>query len=114
MTYGSGSSSIATDPNNFITKPFNYYLYQIAACLHELLYYRRSELFLEDVDLSETFNHCTVLLYYAHPNLKHRSSMGMHTDIAYNKHGMYILTQNSQAENTPTVIITIGDSRELK
>ena len=73
VKYVTDSYSIATDPNNFVTKSFNYYLYQIATCLHELLYYRRSELFWEDVDLSKTFNHCTVLLNYAHPKLKHHS-----------------------------------------
>ena len=40
--------------------------------------------------------------------------MGMHTDIMYNKDGICIPLRNSQAENTPTVIITIGDSKELK
>ena len=40
--------------------------------------------------------------------------MCMHADITYNKYGVYMPPQNSQAENTPTIIITIGDSRELK
>ena len=35
VTYSTDSSSVSTDPNIFVTKPFKYYLYQIDACLYE-------------------------------------------------------------------------------
>ena len=65
-------------------------------------------------DLSETFNHCTVLLYYAHPNFKKRAKMGYHTDVMYNHKGIYLEKQNGQKTNTLTVKVNIGDGRKLK
>ena len=32
----------------------------------------------------------------------------------YNHKGVYLDKQNGQKENTPTVVVTIGDSRKLK
>ena len=89
---GTGSSSIGAEANNFVTRPFNYYLHRIARYLHNTIYYRRSEFNLDLADLSETFNHCTVVLYYAHPYFKKRGKMGYHTDAMYNHKGIYLET----------------------
>ena len=40
--------------------------------------------------------------------------MGFHTDCTYNHCGLYVEKQNGQKENTPTVIVNIGDNRNLK
>ena len=40
--------------------------------------------------------------------------MGFHTDIAYSHAGVYVEKLNGQKENTPTVIVNIGDKRNLK
>ena len=116
VTYGigSGSNSTGSKALNFVTKPFNYYLHRISKYLHYTLYYRRSEFNLETSNLSETFNHCTLLLYYAHPTFKKEAKMGYHTDVTYNHKGIYLAKLNGQKENTPTVIVNIGDSRKLK
>ena len=68
ITYGigSGSNTIGGGSLTCVTRPFNYYINQIASYLHKTLYYRRTEFLLNESDLSEQFNHCTVLLYYAH------------------------------------------------
>ena len=109
MVYGSISSTVTIYSNNFVTKHINYYLYTYTS-----LYIIGEVKSLEDVDLSETFNHCTILLYCDHPNLKYHSSIRMHTDIVHNHDGIYMPAQSSQAETTPTTIITTGDSRSLK
>ena len=74
---------------------------------------RRNELQLEWMDLSTVFNHCTALLYYSHPLLKKEAVMPFYCDVTYNHKGDYVDHMNEQVENTPTVIITIGDSRYL-
>ena len=115
MTYGvhSGNQAVGTDPNNFITKPFNYYILKISDFIYNLLLKKRVEFDLQTIDLSLEFNHCTKLLYYAGSNLKKCSSMGFHTDITYNHDGIYLKFKNGQKENTPTVIVVIGDHRDL-
>lgn len=115
MTYGvlPGYHAVGSDVNNFVTKPFNYHLHRMSDYLHDLLLDKRFELDLETIDLSYPFNHCTKLLYYAGINLKNSSSMGYHCDITYNHSGIYVKTKNGQAKNTVTVIVIIGDSRNL-
>ena len=36
--------------------------------------------------------------------------MGFYCDITYNHNGIYIKSTNEQMNNTPTVIVVIGDS----
>ena len=60
------------------------------------------------------FNHCTILIYYAGSGLKGKSSLGYHTDCVYSPvSGEYVSNKNTQVENTPAVIYSIGDVREL-
>ena len=60
------------------------------------------------------FNHCTVLIYYAGLGLKDKSSLGYHTDCVYSPvSGEYVSNKNTQLENTPAVIYSVGDEREL-
>ena len=115
MSYGVNfvSHDVGADPNKFITKPFNYHLHKIADYIYNLLITKRVQLDLQTVDLTNIFNHCTKLLYYAGDKLKKCASMGFHTDITYNHDGIYMKAQNGQKENTPTVIVVIGDNRNL-
>ena len=61
-----------------------------------------------------SFNHCTVLLYYHKNEESPNNLLGFHTDIVYSRTtGEYIPSKNSQTEDTPTCIVTIGGSRNL-
>ena len=40
--------------------------------------------------------------------------MHFHCDVTYNHKGQYVDHMNEQVENTPSVIITLGDDRDLK
>ena len=115
FTYGYNkcNSSVNTDPLNFVTKPFTYYLHMLSKTIHALLVERQEELNLEGLDLSTPFNHCTALLYYAGPTLKPLSYMPFHCDVTYNHKGKYVTSLNEQVENTPSVIISLGDDRQL-
>ncbi len=66
MTYGFES----VPGSNKVTRPFNYYMRKIVRYIHNTMYYRRSEFNLNSADLSEEFNHCFMLLYYAKQVLK--------------------------------------------
>jgi hypothetical protein len=115
-TYGfnNGSNSIGNDPNKYITKPFDNDMKIIATYIHQLIYVHRKELMLCKFKLCHTFNHCTILNYHAGRNIKPKLSMGYHCDFKYDLNGELIKSRNTQVLNTPTVVITTGQSRMLK
>ena len=109
-----GNVSVGTDPHNFVTRPMCPYMKGISHKLHELLVSNRDYFNLGTVDLTAPFNHCTVLIYYADKGTKRKSSMGFHSDCTYkNKNGAFTYQRNSQEVNTPTVVLSLGDSRTL-
>ena len=55
------------------------------------------------------------MLYYSGHGLKDVSSLGYHTDCVYSsRDGSFNNKANSQSENTPAVIYSIGDTIKLK
>ena len=67
------------------------------------------------MNTSLKFNHCSILVYYAGAELKSESTLGMYYDCVYSiNDGSFTTNANSQVENTPTVIYSLGDSRTLK
>ena len=115
-TYGSGtgSSSVGMDPNNFVTRGFNEDLIAMTDDIHDLLCNNKRKFNMVGVDLSQKFNHCTILIYYAGEGLKKYSSLGYHTDCVYSPStGKYSPQSNTQEQNTPAVIYSIGDKRRL-
>ena len=68
---------------------------------------------LDNVNLTQDFDSCTVLTYFSHPDVKTASKMGFHCDNTYSLNGIYSKCGNSQIENTPIVIVSFGESRSL-
>ena len=115
-TYGSGtgSSSVGMDPNNFVTRAFNKDMIAMTNDTHDLLCNNKRLFNMVGVDLSKKFNHCTILIYYAGEGLKKYTSLGYHTDCVYSPStGKYSSQSNTQEQNTPAVIYSIGDKRRL-
>ena len=115
-TYGSGSgtSSVGMDMKNFVTRPLNANLLAMIDDIYEILCNNKERFNLKQSNLTHKFNHCTVLLYYAGDGLKSSSTLGYHTDCIYSPvNGEYVEKSNSQLANTPAVIYSIGDTREL-
>ena len=79
-----GNVSVGTDPHNFVTREMCPYMKGISKRLQEMLLSNREYFNLDSVDLSEPFNHCTVLIYYADKDTGRKSSMGFHSDCTYN------------------------------
>ncbi len=67
-----------------------------------------------DVEI-EMPNHVTILTYFSKRTRAKpvEQQLSFHTDNIYNNDGTFDHKQNSQGENTVTVILTLGDSREL-
>ena len=115
-TYGSGtgSSSVGMDPNNFVTRAFNNDLSSMSEHIHDMLCNNKKLFNMVGIDLSQKFNHCTILIYYAGEGLKKHTSLGYHTDCVYSPStGKYSSHSNTQEQNTPAVIYSIGDNRRL-
>ena len=108
---GTGLSSIGMDPSNFVTRPFTSSLDIIASELHSLINSNIQFFNLESVNTSLNFNHCSILIYYAGAGLKSESTLGMHYDCVYSVNdGSFTTKANSQVENNPVVIYSLGDS----
>ena len=73
-----------------------------------------NELGMCNMNFTQGFNNCVKILYYSSPTLKTESLSSCHCDAIYNDHGNYLHDQNSQVENTTSIIIYFGGSRILK
>ena len=105
--------SEGSDPYKLIIKPFPQAMEDMASYIYNLIVENKSELDLHDVDISNDFNSCTVLLYHALTGYKPASSMGWHCDNKFSINGNFSQISNGQLYNTPVVIFTIGMSRVL-
>ena len=105
--------SEGSDPYKMVIKPFPVDMMVMAEFFHKLLKKNKKLLNLESVDLTHSFNTCTILLYHSLKNIKKESSMGWHCDSKYSLAGNFSKQTNGQMINTPVVIFTIGSSREL-
>ena len=102
------------DPRNFVTRVMSEEMSALSKDLHNLFLKNRLYFKLEDANLSLLFNHCTVILYNAGEYLKESSKLGIHSDCVYSvRDGCYVKNDNSQIQNTPTVVYSLGDTRSL-
>ena len=112
---GSGTYSVGMDYKNFVTRTLNENMLSMIDEINNLLNHNKVIFNLDDTNLTQKFNHCTILLYYAGIELKEKTTLGYHTDCVYSSTtGEYDTKYNSQVANTPAVIYSIGDTRELK
>ena len=111
--YKNGRQAEGTDQRNIYVKPFCNKMTKMAQFIHKLLLQNSNLLRLNNLNLCEKFNSCAILLYHKMQGIKEASSMGWHTDLKYSKDGIFSVNLNSQKENTPTVIFTLGDKRKL-
>ena len=88
-------------------------MYVIANFIHILLHDNKVQLKLYNFNLRLVFNHCTILNYHSHSNIERCSNMSFHCDLKYDDKGNFIPWSNSQADNTPTVIVIFGDNCKL-
>ena len=113
FTYSLQSGSECSRPKKFVTKSFNYYLHKMATFLHKLLISNRQEWNLQTVNLMYKFNHTIRILYVTGADIKKIASLTLHCDIDSDHDGIYIQSTNAQMGNTVTVIVVVGDSRNL-
>ena len=86
--------SEGSDPYKLIIKPFPQAMEDMASYIYNLIVENKSELDLHDVDISNHFNSCTVLLYHALTGYKPASSMGWHCDNKFSINGNFSQISN--------------------
>lgn len=108
---GSGSVSVGTHPSYIVTREMTPDMSKVADHLYEVV-----KKYNHYHGMAVTpFNHCTVLFYFQkNPNSsKSNKILGFHTDNVFSSSGKFISKKNTQKENSPTCILTLGASREL-
>ena len=111
---GSGSNTLGIDPTNFMTRPFSHEIDLMAKMVHQFVYRNRTGFNLDDAELGECYNHMTIISYYAGKSLNKEARLSKHCDCTYSVHnGKYIPSDNSQLENTSTVVYSLGSTRSL-
>lgn len=58
------------------------------------------------------FNHCTILIYNGHSK-NVNNKLSYHCDITYDHNGKFVCNKNSQGQDTPALVYSLGDSRVL-
>ena len=102
------------DPYIFVTRKKSDTMEFMTDELHCILKINETLLNMDGVDMSKKCNHYSVILYYTDVNLKEKSSLGFHSDYVYSPiNGDFLTSLNSQLDNIPAVIYSIGDSRSL-
>ena len=81
--------SEGSDPYKLIIKPFPREMEDMASYIYNFILENQNELDRHDVDVTNEFNSCTILLYHALDGFKSQSSMGWHCDNKFTLNGNF-------------------------
>jgi hypothetical protein len=112
---GSGSNSFGTDPKSGQTKQMSLAMWELGVALQNQLRSRGTIKNCKTMDLSEEFNSVSILLYIGSDVIKECtavSEVAYSNNMEFNTKGEFV-KDNSQKENTPVVVLTLGDPRTL-
>ena len=97
------SISVGNDPDNLITRKMISHMVQIVDSLQHILQSNGAIINLHDYNVIQSFNHFTVLLYYADENGNMSYSMDYHSDYTYSlKDYKFDNTRKSQVQYIST------------
>jgi hypothetical protein len=103
---GSGTGSVAINESHRVIRRWTPEIDYMAKAIWEMI--EADDNYKHLADGFKGFNHVAELPYGKHNNV------GKHNDCAHDKNGKFCHKQNSQAENSPVAILTIGDTRPLE
>ena len=113
---GSGRKSHGICGSHHVTHPFTEQMEKVAAVktdsMHELLDGSDPEK-IGNLTYNDKFNIMVNCNYYAKGQCKSTNQIQLHQDQRFGPTGKIISKQNTQKENTATVVISIGDTRKL-
>ena len=97
---------VTPDPEKFVTKHFCSNMENMSCYISMQLRKYKDQYNLTHLNTDREFNSCSLLIYDT------GSKMGWHTDTKYTLAGSY-RDVNYQVQDTPVVILTFGNEREL-
>ena len=103
---GSGASSFGDSSTQMVCREMSTEMKLIRSKLQEIM----EETFAGDetVNTGVNLNTCELIMYY------NDKGIPFHRDMTFSREGNYLDKKNSQVENTPVVILVVGDTRELE
>ena len=113
---GSGRRSHGICDSHHVTRPFTEPMVKVATAIKELLHETFDECdpdSLGNLKYNEDYNHMVNLNYYDKGQGKVTTQIQLHRDQRFGSTGNFLNNQNTQQENTATVVINIGDTRKL-
>ncbi len=111
-TYGTGAGviSVGSPQMHSATRPFSDDMHVVRNYLTQFL-----------LDISDgsmpvpNLVHLTVIAYFQRRKVKPSTcQLHYHRDVTYSQKGNYSVKKNSQRENTPTIILCVGEPRVLR
>ena len=114
VTYGPTdiTGCLAMDPRVYSTKEMSTEMFELGKQLKLFVKEKFEGQQKSSVIFDCEFNHCTILIYNVHsPNVN--CKLSYHCDCEYDCSGHFKHTQNSQGENTPVIVYSLGDSRNM-
>jgi hypothetical protein len=114
-SYGSGSGAITvgTHPSHQIPRLMTSQMRIISNMINKLIVDLHDKRAIPPTRILP-FNHCSILFYcHKTPNTSSPKMLGFHTDNVYSSEGRFNVSKNTQMENTPTCVLTIGNTRNL-
>lgn len=110
---GSGAKSVGTHPSSMTNRIMPNDMIDLAQTIQTQLNCLQQQSKIPSTIKIEPFNHCTVLFYYHKTKQSSNKMLGFHTDNVYTKSGVFVKGKNSQKENNPTCILTLGADRDI-
>jgi hypothetical protein len=111
---GTGSKTVGTHPAYLITREMTSEMKHLGHAISKRMQIIQSETGLIDPQVNMVpLNHCTILFYYYKNDKSTARMLGYHTDNVYDKDGNFLRNKNTQLEDTPTYILTVGAHRDL-
>ena len=113
QTYGSGSgtSSVGMDKYNFVTRRMTPGMEKLSLELRTFVICNKKYFNLENVDMSQKCNHCSVIQYYVGLELKRCFRLDFHSDYVFStQNGTFVSSSNYQVKNASAEIYLLGDS----
>ena len=113
VTYGptSVTGSLSIDPRRYTTKAMSVEMFQFGLCLKQYVKRQFQKQQRSSLIFDCELNHCTVLIYNTHSD-NINCKLSYHCDCEYDHNGNF-KDRNTQGENTPVIVFSMGDSRKI-
>lgn len=106
------NGTLSMDPRKYVTKAMSPEMHDFGHVLQHILLENYHGNDFTNKLLKKDLNHCTILIYSTHIN-NVNSKLSYHRDSKYSHHGKFRPSANSQGIDTPVIVYSLGDPRDI-